>query len=98
MDDHSQYDLVDVTRRETIRALRRALGESAAVAAWDWACAEVGVDGDAGQHSHDQLLAVAKKLASSRGLIGVVGNSLWIKLSTNAALSPGTDAPEAPHE
>ena len=87
---------MNVTRRETIRALRRALGESAAVAAWDWACAEVGVDGEAQQYSHQELLAIAQKLASSRGLIGVVGNSLLINLSTSEALSHDAAASEAP--
>lgn len=91
-----QVNVVNVTRRETIRALRRALGESAAVAAWDWACAEVGVDGDAQQYSHQELLAIAQKLASSRGLIGVVGNSLLINLSTSEALSQDAAASEAP--
>ena len=97
VDDPRRYELVDLTRRETIKALRGVLGAPAAEAAWDFACAEAGVDGSAPRHSHEELLRIAKQLAAAGGLIGVVGNSLWVNLSTAKALAPDPDTPEDPH-
>ncbi len=76
------YGLRGPKPADALAQLSRVLGAQGAEAAWRPACRSVGVDPSAQQLSITDLIRVAEQLSRQGGLVGVLGNSFWIRCQT----------------
>ena len=81
------YGLQGPRPSDAIAQMARVLGPDAARGAWADACEQAGVDPRSQAPTLSDLLKVAELLSKRKGLVGVVGNSLWIRVQTYELLS-----------
>lgn len=83
------YGLAPPTRGDALAFLARGVGADRAASVWLRACADAGAPPDGG--SIDQMLGVAERLAAQAGVVGVIGQSLLVRIRTYRLLA-GTQA------
>ena len=74
------YALAPPTERDAMEFLARALGADQAASLWVRTCRDTGVRSSG--MGLDELERAAQALAKQEGVVGVIGNSLVIRLRT----------------
>lgn len=79
------YGLAPPTPDDALAYLARAVGPDRAAGVWLRACSAVGAP--RGNLSVDEMMRVAGHLAGQEGVVGVIGNSLVVRVRTFRLLS-----------
>ena len=79
------YGLAPPTSDDALAYLARAVGPDRAAGVWLRACAAVGVP--RGGLDADQMMRVAEHLSREEGVVGVIGNSLVVRVRTYRLLA-----------
>lgn len=88
----SGYRLAAPSRDDAMAFLARALGADKAASVWTTACRAAGVSPATRDMGVDALIRVADWLGGQPGVVGVIGQSLLVRLRTYRLLSRNKDA------
>lgn len=88
-----EYGLAPPTPRDALAFLARAVGPDRAAGEWLRACARAGAP--SADLSVDEMMRVSERLAEQEGVVGVIGQSLLVRVRTYRLLAGGFSRAES---